>query len=110
MGAVTVGYKCHGSWHLASGVHQLGIGWAPWRGGRGLPPFQCIPGCAVVWICLLALDASADALPLAWLLAGVARKVACALTVGRTCTQGIVLVLGQFDERHGTKYPLEEPH
>ena len=35
-GAVTVG--------LASGRQWLGVGWAPWRGGRGgSPPFQCIP-------------------------------------------------------------------
>ena len=33
MGAVSVGYKCHGSRHLASGGQWLGIGWAPWRGG-----------------------------------------------------------------------------
>ena len=26
---------------LASGRQWLGVGWAPWRGGRGL---QCIPG------------------------------------------------------------------
>ena len=47
MGAVTVGYKCHCSWHLASGGQWLGIGWPPcrgggvgtwpWRGG-GVPP------------------------------------------------------------------------
>ena len=35
MGAVTVGYKCHSSWHLVSGRQWLGIGWAPWRGGGG---------------------------------------------------------------------------
>ena len=35
--AVTVGYKCHGSWHLASGRQWLGIGWAPCR-GWGTPP------------------------------------------------------------------------
>ena len=31
-----------GTW--LSGVQWLGIGWVPWKGGRGLPPFQCIPG------------------------------------------------------------------
>ena len=31
MGVVTVGYKCHRSWHLASGGQWLGMGWAPWR-------------------------------------------------------------------------------
>ena len=25
-------------WHLASGGQWLGIGWAPWRRGRGVPP------------------------------------------------------------------------
>ena len=44
-GAVTVGYKCHRSRHLASGGRWLGIGWAPWGAGGGgyLPPFQCTP-------------------------------------------------------------------
>ena len=47
MGAVTVGYKCHGRRHLASGGQWLGIGWALWRGGGGgtpPPPFQCMAG------------------------------------------------------------------
>ena len=37
LGAVTVGYKCHLGWCLASGGQWLGIGWAPWGGG-GSPP------------------------------------------------------------------------
>ena len=35
LGAVTVGFKCHCSWHLPPGKQWLGIGWAPWRGGGG---------------------------------------------------------------------------
>ena len=35
MRAVTVGYKCHSSWHLESGGQWLAIGWAPWRGLGG---------------------------------------------------------------------------
>ena len=43
LGAVTVGYKCHGAWYLPPGRQWLGTGWAPWRGGDPFPPFQCIP-------------------------------------------------------------------
>ena len=45
LGAVTVGYKCRGSWRLPSGGQWLGIGWAPWRGGWGgyLPPLPMHP-------------------------------------------------------------------
>ena len=39
VGAVTVGYKCHRSWHFASGRQWLGRGWTPqWGGGGGSPP------------------------------------------------------------------------
>ena len=38
LGAVTVGCKCHGSRHLALVGQWLGVGWAPWRAERGVPP------------------------------------------------------------------------
>ena len=51
-GAVTVGYKCHWSRHLASGRQWLGRGWAPWRGGGASLPFQSIPA-RTPWPCVM---------------------------------------------------------
>ena len=44
LGAVTVGDKCHWSWHVPSGRQRLGIGIGGNGGGMGFP---CIPAAAL---------------------------------------------------------------